>query len=255
MSEKKLNVKKTPTHEYEYSVKAGDQKARAGGSYKDDYVGWRGRVPRLGSPHPEDSTMGLVAINAKREEGNQIKVNLEYESYTWEATYPGRPQSEERIRRYDFEIATSEEPLLTHERFEDLDDAERVALSNLINGQETGEDGTNWADQVTSDLGLHALAKVRKGITHYLEPSFVWVERFSTKNLADIEIAQSGEIMDPPGNAPDPGTRTYLYLGCTGRHTEDGEYHEVERRWKLSGKGGWDDLYDPNWTLEAGGGG
>ena len=252
MSAKHTNVKKTPESDYKFDVAEGDQKARVTGSYKDAYEGWKTRCPLLKSPHPDDATMGLVKISAAREDGNVIKVSLEYESYTWEATYPGRPASDERIKRYDCELSTTEEPLLTNGRFAELGDGERVALANLLNGQETKEGGGSWADDVTSELGLHALAKVRKGISAYLEPGFVWIERYVTENLEDLEMTKCGEIMDPPGPRPAPGSeRNYLYLGATASNTDDGEKWNVERKWRLSGKGKWDDLYYPEWTLEG----
>lgn len=245
MPENKINLQKTFTPVWTYRVKLGENKPSASIEYEDDFTGWGGRAPDLGSAHPDLSGLVLVEIDAARAEGNKIAVRLKYETYSSTATYPGRPAAEEPVKRYDFEIPTGEEILLANPFFAALTDTERTAVQNIINGTEAKEDGALYEEDLTSELGAKALEKIRKGITHYLEPGFIWIERFNTEDLADVDITKTGEIMDPPGPRPNPGeNRDYLYLGATGKNSEDGTTWEVERRWQLSGKGKWDaDLY------------
>lgn len=245
MSVRKIDLTRTHTPVWTYRVRLGENKPSATLEYVDDFDGHASRMPELGSAHPDLDGLVLVEIDSSREEGSQIRVRLNYETYSIGASYPGRPSSEDPVKRYDFEIPTGEEPLLASPFFADLTAVERAAVQNIINGTENKEGGGTYAEDLTSELGAAVLEKIRAGTTHYLEPGFVWVERFNTPTLSDVEITKVGEIMDPPGPRPNPGEfRDYLYLGATGRNSEDGNTWEVERRWQLSGKGKWDaDLY------------
>lgn len=245
MPSNKINLKKVFSPSWTYRVKLGENKPSASLEYEDDFEGWGGRAPDLGSAHPDLPGLVLVEIDAIRAEGSRITVRLKYETYSSTATYPGRPASEEPVKRYDGEIFTGEEILQANKYFADLTDVEREAVQNVINGTELKENGERYKDDLKSELALKALEKIRKGVTHYLEPGLVWVERFNTANLSDVQITKVGEVMDPPGPRPDPGeNRDYLYLGANLKNSEDGTSWEVERRWQLSGKGKWDpDLY------------
>jgi hypothetical protein len=171
-----------------------------------------------------------------------IRVTLNYESRNTEASYPGREPGS--VKRYDMELSTSEEHLLTHERYGLLTTDEREALSMLIDHVRVDEDGESNVDKVTSDDGKEALAKIRRGVSHFLNPGLVWTERFSTGEIGDVDLTNLGRISDPPGNPPDDSVHTWLYIGASARNSEDGKTWEVERRWLLSGVGGWDeDLY------------
>lgn len=229
--------------EWTYKVSAGDNKARSTRTYTDDVTGWESRCPKLGSRHPNFAELFLVDIEARGIPGGMVSVSLIYESVDEEATYPGRDPG--RVKRYDMEVTTEEEHILAHQRYADLSAAEREALLAISNGTFEDNAGNSYESKVTSARGKEALAKIRKGITHYLVPGIVWVEKFNTHSLGDLDIANVGNIDSPPGSPPSGGSRNYLYIGATGSMSEDGESFSVERRWRLSGRNGWDpELYN-----------
>jgi hypothetical protein len=241
MSERKIAVIKGFNPTWTYDASLGESKAVATLAYDDDFTGWSQRVPALGSTHPDLEGLVLVNIQAVRREGGLITVTLKFESYSWTASYPGRPAGENSVRRYDIELATTEEPLFKNGRYALLSNAELKALGQIVNGQETDAQGNQLEDQVTSEEGLECLAKIRRGQTHNLKQGLVWTERFITDDLADLQLAKFGLIDEPPGGAPTDSSSNYLYLGGVARNSEDGDFWEVERKWQ---HGEWDvDIY------------
>lgn len=238
-----INIDQVTEAPFELDIQAGSDKATLATEYTDAYDGWKSRCPRFGSQHPEEPTFYLVSIKASREGGGMIRVKLGYEAHT--ANQWPMPPAGGTTKRYAGEPTLEEVSILASDYASAIADSERIALQQIINGEVTKEDGTDWADDVSSTEGLAVLAKVRKGITSVLEPGFQWVETFITTNLSDFELGNIGKIETPPGSAPSGGSRNYLRMPGNFRMTEDGSAWQMEKRWQMSGKTGWDtDLYD-----------
>lgn len=221
---------------------AGSDKATLQTEYTDAYEGWKTRCPKFGSPHPEETAFFLVSIKPSRDPGGMITVKLGYEGY---ASQQFPSPEDGPIIRYAGEPTLEEVSILASEYAADLADTERIALQQIINGEIKKEQGGDWADDVTTATGLAVLAKIRKGTTSVLEPGFQWVQTFMSADLSDFELANIGKIEAPPGNPPSGGDRSYLRLPGSFRMTADGKAWEMEKRWQMSGKTGWDtDLYD-----------
>lgn len=238
----KIAVVKTPTADWKYSIKLGEDKATASGSYKDDYQGWTNRIPILGTAHPDIPGMILIEIDATREEGDQIKVDLKYESSAGTAQYPGRPPSAQNQKRYGLEITNGEEHILTADIYGDnLPVAELEALMAIANGP-SKEEYEEQKALVTSALGLAALAKIRTGFIARKSSGLIWVEKSTTENLADVEYARIDTIYTPPG-LPNPVAGKWLYRGTPATETAEGGFYDLEKRWEFAPLG-WDtDIY------------
>jgi hypothetical protein len=241
---KKTNIVQTEAVDWKLKIEEGSNKVVLNTAYYDDFVNWVNRAPSLGSPNKDLPALRLKSIEPDRLEGDMIKVNLVYEAVSPEATYPGR--SPGAIKRYAMEVSTSEEPLLVNHLFKDLPDLQKQALLELMASSKTAEDFEKAVAAVTSSEGVKAIAKIRRGIEAFLNPGLVWVERYTTKRLADLDLSDIlTTTNNPPGPCPSSGSlRNWLYMAGPANPLEDGEHWEIERRWMLSEKGKWDpDLY------------
>lgn len=134
------------------------------------------------------------------------------------------------------------EPLLTHPRYADLDEIEVKALSQIIQGKESNADGEDLESLVTSDAGLNALEKIRRGTTQWkdrrVEYVVEWVSREPLPNMNAI-----GKIVGDPADAPAVADdRTWRVGGY--EQEEAGSIYDCRLIYELSGPGGWDpDLY------------
>lgn len=242
---KKHSFKKTVTSDWKYSAKLGEDKATASGSYKDDFQGWASRCPSFKTEHPDLPGMVLIEIDANREEGDTIKVDLKYESSAASAQYPGRPKDPTKQKRYAIEISSGEEHILSADIYGDnLDRAELEALMAIANGPGSKEELEDLKAQITSELGLNALAKISKGNISRRNSGLIWVEKSVTDDLADVEFAKIDTIQTPPG-LPNPVEGKWLYRGTPAVETAEGGFYELEKRWEFTSlAGGWDtDLY------------
>jgi hypothetical protein len=243
-SEKKIDIKKTDSVDWDFEFEIGSNKATGTITYTDAFEGWLPRAPKFKSAHPDIPALRLAKIKAKREEGNLIKVVLTYEVTNPEVEYPGREKG--TIKRYHMEPGAGEEPLLTNALFKDLDDAEREALQELLSSNRTKEEFAKADSAVTSATGKKAISKIRSGIEAYRNPALVWVERFMTNQLNDVDLPKILKTTNnPPGKCPDAGgDRNWLRMPPTVSPQDDGETWEIENRWELSLRGKWDpDLY------------
>ncbi len=244
MSVQKINLAQTYTSDWELELEAGSNKVLGKLSYEDDYEDWMTRAPNIGSAHPDISALLLRKIKAERLQGDIVKVKLEFENNDPTATYPGRDPG--AIKRYSLETSLTEEPLLRHDAFKDLTETEMVALQELLSSSKLTEDFTKAARTVTSAAGLKAIEKIKKGIEAFLNPGMVWVERFSTKDLEEIDLGKIRTTTStPPGPCPSSGSeRNWLYMGGNANPSSDGEVWDIDKKWQLSEKGKWDsDLY------------
>lgn len=241
---KKINWVKTQGVEWDFELEHGSNTVTGAMSYGDDFEGWLARAPALQSAHPDIPALRLKKIKASREEGDKIKVGLAYECNDPEATYPGRDRGPQI--RYSIEAGGGEEPLLTNKLFHDLTNAEKEAALQLVNSSKGPEDFTAAAGKITSVNGLKLIAKVRKGIDSYRAFGVVWVERFTTTRLDDVELTKIyTTVSQPPGDCPEAGADyNWLRLPPGVSPHEDGKTWDLENRWELSLFGKWDaDLY------------
>ncbi len=242
MSVRKTNVLKKNDSTWTYSASARDNKATATLAYKDDFAGWGSRCPLFGSVHPDLPGFLLSNISAAREDGDQIKVTLNYEVSGEGVEYPGRDPAADTPERYSVQIASREEHILTNSFCDPIPEAELKALYAISNGSEADESGAAYEDAVTSDEGLAVLAKIRKGNIAYKTGGLVYVARKTVEELTEINWSGIGKTSAPPGPAG-AAAENWLYIGATAEPSDTGEYWTLERQWEFS-PDGWDaDLY------------
>jgi hypothetical protein len=241
MSARKTNIVKTNEATWTYRARASDDKLTAEISYKDDFLGWGTRCPKFGSAHPDLTGFSLVGIDAAREEGEQIRVMLSYETAAEGAEYPGRDPSA-LTPRYSAQASGREEHILANPYAADITDAERKALLAISNGTEADDAGNNYQDSVTSEAGLALLAKIRKGTVAYKTGGLIYVERKTIKKLSDLEYLNIGKRQKPP-DLSGASKENWLYVSATAEPSDDGKSWTLERQWEYSPEG-WDaDLY------------
>lgn len=242
MSATHVNVVKTHDYTWKMEVSSDSNKVTSKLKYSDAFVGWESRCPQLDSAHPDFAGMVLKKITANRIPGDVIEVELDYESWELTAQYPGRPKGGKTITLYDVEIGEGEEPLLAHKRYATLTAEERTALSEILNGNiykdEAGKE--LWEKAVTSNLGKEALSKIRKGITSTKVNSLIFIEKSTIKSLSDIQFSKVNTIQSPPSGADTPDGYNWLYIAPRVSANADGKTWQIEKRWQLSGSGGWD---------------
>ena len=241
---KKIDLVKTEAVVWGLAVDFGSSKIDANLTYTDDFDGFLTRLPTAFSAHPTIAGLILNSFDATRLEGDMISISLKYKPADPSAAYPGRPAG--TIKRYSMDLTTGEEPLLTNFLFKDLPDTEKSALLELMASSKKPADFTTATTAVTSSEGTKAIAKIRKGVESYYNPGLVWVERFTTKSLTDLDLPRVCHVTDtPPGGCPSGGAdRNWLYLGGTSSPQPEGKSWEIEKKWLLSLKGKWDtDLY------------
>lgn len=238
-------ITKTELKGWKFTASSGDEKAKSSGYYHDSQEGWVSRVPLFGSEDPYIPSLRLVDISAEDEEGGIMKVTLSFESASG-TTYPGRPEGAERIRRYSVSTSEGEEHILTHARYgENLDAAELRALMAIANGSEGKDDGSSYEDDITSELGVEVLAKIRKGTIARKAFTMSWLEKSTSENLADIEYSRIHKWYKPPGGVGGEA-ENWLYAPPNVNETAEGGVYEFEKRWDYSPEG-WDEqMYKPS---------
>lgn len=239
-----INLLPTQSVDWDLEISADTNKITSTLAYEDDFKGWLSRAPVIRSNHPDVGTLLLRKIKGVRQEGYKIKVTLTYECNDPSATYPGREPG--KIRRYTIEPQTGEESLLTFRKLKDLDLSSKEALQILFSSGRTKND----FDQAAFDLltagddpnANEAYKLIKNGTEAYEHAGIMWVERFSTKDLDDLQCAKFYKIdADVPGSPPTLADgRNWLYVPGTATPNADGESWEMERRWWESLDGGWD---------------
>ncbi len=197
-------------------------------------------MPRPGSVHPEVPFVAASQVTAKVTEGDLAEIT---------AVYTGAENSDEGDSAappvYTMGLSLSEEPLLSHIRYEDLEDEEVEALQAISSGRDTDDTGAANKDKVTSELGLEALAKIRRGQVSYYSPKITWRESFvRDSGVKPSDLNKIGEIDNPSGDPPALAQdRDWLLNGVT--QTQEGRSFRIEREWLASDRGGWDpDIYE-----------
>jgi hypothetical protein len=164
-------------------------------------------------------------------------------------TYAGaeeRPEEDEKANAgYTMGLSLSEEPILSHIRYKDLDAKERENIQLIISGKEQDDQGNKLRDKVVSGLGVEVLGKIDRGQTSCYSPRVTWRESWvRDKPAAAAELNDIGNISNPNGPAPNlAGGRNWLLNGVT--QTQEGKSFRLEMEWLASDRGGWDpDIYN-----------
>jgi hypothetical protein len=243
-NEIQIDLKKTECVDWSLKIVAESNKVSGGFAYTDKFEGWFSRAPTLNSAHPDVPALKLTEISPTRQDGGLVKVSLSYECNDPDATYPGREKG--KIKRYSIEPTEGEEPLLTFHKLVDLIDASKEAIGQLLSSSRTPADFAAATAAIGADpLALFAVDKIRDSRETYLDGGLVWVERFMTKDLNDLELSKHLKIYaDPPGDPPTlPEGCNWLYKAGPAAPQDDGESWEIEKRWFASNPGGWDDWF------------
>lgn len=245
MSAVKRNVVKLEGVEWKGKMDFATGKLTISGTYRDDYNNWMVRVPAAQSANPDIPAALLQNFDFSRVEGDMIDVTLNYESTNPSSTYPGNPG---KVKRYHMEPGMGEEPLTTSDLFDELTDDEREAARELLNSSKTKDDWTTAKNALTTTPGILFISKVRKGMEAYRMPGVVWVERFTTDDLDDVELDKVLKTTENPnGPCPSGGSSyNWLRLAPTVSPHSDGKTWDMENRWELSLSGKWDPDFYPS---------
>lgn len=235
--------------EWSYKLKAGDPKAYASITYEDAEEGWETRVPIEGSAHPVIPGLLLTEINASGKEGGLAKVVLAYESAEWVSGPPGRNPAETSTERFLLRPSLSDEPLLTHPKFETLTTEAQTALVTYANSQRTEADYSAALEVITDpETEGKFLTALRKGQEAWRAPRTIWQRKSALRNLSGLDLALIGKSVaeppkDPDGQPTTPPGRNWMYLAPDIAQTQDGLGYEVTEYWELSDEGGWEDYF------------
>jgi hypothetical protein len=156
---------------------------------------------------------------------------------------PDDPLDSNEANQITLEIATQEQPLLSHPKYRDAAEItaeERTALAKVIAGDIDAE------EEISSALGLEALEKIKAGIEAFFAPALTLRERgTSTSSATDLSAVGKRITGGLPGGFPATfgSGQNFLYAGLNQTTLGTGRF-EFERVFLGSGFGGWDpDLY------------
>lgn len=183
--------------------------------------------------HPDFPWLIRKSATIRREEANHGRVEVDYEGVP--------PETNEKLYRCSGSTAT--EPIESHEKFDTndmaglFDDSTEDAISgNFIgeNGAIFGKDGKFKGWQASSDFA---------GVRSFLVGSLVYEETWlSGAALSAGELSELGNKDNPPASNVKPtlsGGRDWLLI--TADIEQVGNGSRLMRKWRASGRGGWDD--------------
>jgi hypothetical protein len=190
-------------------------------------------MPRPGSIHPDVPFVSISQSTAAITEGDLAEITCVYSGAE-------NKDDEKANAVYTMGLSLSEEPILTHLRYKDIDSKERDNLQMILAGKEKDDEGTKLKDKIESDLGKEVLDKIERGQTSYYSPRVTWRESWVRDKPAKAdELNDIGNISDPLGPVPSlAGGRDWLLNGVT--QTQDGKAFRLEMEWLASDRGGWD---------------
>ena len=190
-------------------------------------------MPRPGSIHPEVPFVSISQVTAAITEGDLAQITCVYSGAE-------AKENEKENAVYTMGLSLSEEPILTHLRYKDIDGKEREFLQQILAGKEKDDEGTKLKGKIESDLGKEVLAKIERGQTSYYSPRVTWRESWVRDRPAEAdELNDIGNISTPLGPAPSiAGGRNWLLNGVT--QTQEGKAFRLEMEWLASDRGGWD---------------
>ncbi|MGJ8677229.1 MAG: hypothetical protein ACSHX0_06910 [Akkermansiaceae bacterium] len=196
-------------------------------------------VPQNLSVHPDYNFIWVEGVDVKGEEAGWLKLEVKYAGTT-----SNDDNSEDSEPTYSLDLALSEEPLETHERYNELSPEDIQEAVNQARNPKTDDEGKPVEVDISQwdDLKSELYDYLRKGFESYRDPKVTWsVDWVSTalpSGLSDI-----GQISSPDGNPPNSGGgRNWLFVGLRTR--QRGRVFENSAVWELSGRGGWNaDIY------------
>ena len=124
-------------------------------------------MPRPGTPHPEIPFISVDNATAQVSEGDIAQITCNYAGTDNTTNDPNKTS-------YTLGLSLSEEPLLSHKKFRDIDEDELEALQAIISGKDKDSSGTPYKDKVESAVGKKALEKIQRGQTSYYSPKVTW---------------------------------------------------------------------------------
>lgn len=196
-------------------------------------------MPRPGALHPDVPFVAVSQSTAAVTEGDLAEITC---------TYTGAEEKEEENEKssavYTMGLSVSEEPILSHQRYKDLEDEEREAIQLILSGKEKDDQGAKLRDKVESEVGVEVLGKIDRGQTSYYSPRVTWRESWvRDKPAKAAELNDIGNVSSPSGPAPGlAGGRDWLLNGVS--QTQEGKSYRLEMEWLASDRGGWDpDIY------------
>jgi hypothetical protein len=194
-------------------------------------------MPRPGTPHPDIPFISVDNATAQVSEGDIAQITCNYAGTDNTSNDPNKTS-------YSLGLSLSEEPLLSHKKFRDLEEDELEALQAIISGKDKDGSGSPYKDKVTSALGKKALEKIQRGQSSYYSPKIIWRQATVRKaSAASSDVRKIGQIDSPDGREPSLSDgRTWLLNSVT--QTQEGNSYRIEREWISSDAGGWDaDIY------------
>ena len=211
-------------------------------------------LPRPHSPHPDFGFIGLRSATARVIAGDLAEITCVYagadsdpaeqaiedgdlggdpDAYPDPDPDPGegvsatmRPAKPNAV--YKTGLTLSQEPLLSHPAYKEIDEEELRALQMIVSGKDKDDQGNDLRDGIESELGKKVLTKLDRGQTHYYAPRITFHESYVTNNATPPEeLNNIGKIAVPPGPAPSlAGGRNWLLVGFN--QTREGNSFRIE---------------------------
>ena len=196
-------------------------------------------MPRPGTQHPDVPFISVSQVTATITEGDLAEIVCEYAG-----AEPKEGEQEKDSAVYTMGLSLSEEPIMSHPRYDTVPEAERDVLRQIASGKEKDDQGRLLKDRITSVGGTELLGKLQRGQTSYYSPRVSWRESWVRDYpVVSADLNSIGNISAPSGPAPAlAGGRTWLLNGVT--QTQEGNAFRIEAEWLASDRGGWDpDIY------------
>jgi hypothetical protein len=199
--------------------------------------GLAGYIPAIGAPHPEFPFMVLSGVSITVSEGDVAEVVCDFAGTDESNRNKGKATTV-----YTLGVATSEEPLLSHMRYQNLPDAEREALRNIGSGKEEDAQGNSYRSNVNSDIGQEILKRFDRGQTSYLSPKITWRQSWvQDTKLDNTDLNDIGNIAEPEGNPPMLAQGRNWLCTAISQTQESKKAYRIEIEWMASDRGGWDE--------------
>ena len=192
-------------------------------------------MPRPGSTHPDVPFVSISRVTARISEADLAEITCVYSG-----AEAKEGEDEKANAVYTMGLSLTEEPILSHQRYKNLNGIEREAIKLILMGKEKDDEGNRLRDKIVSALGQELLAKVDRGQTHYYSPRVTWRESWvRDKEAKASELNDIGKISEPEGQVPALADgRNWLLNGLN--QTQEGRSFRLELEWLASDRGGWD---------------
>jgi len=196
-------------------------------------------MPRQGSPHPKFPYLALETVGFEIFQEGLAKITAGYAGASFGFDGSSEPEEE-----YNLDISTSEEPVQTHHRYDELSDEDILAAVELARNPPRSESGKEVKKPNKDDwppLKVELYEDISKGKEAYRDPRVTWSKRWISKEKP-TDLNNIAKIQEPEGNPPQVADdRNWLNIGIRSRIR--GKVYENEVTWELSGRGGWLERY------------